>query len=66
MRNRRAGWVIAAAVLAVLAVRHPTANIEILTHDSNDPLPHRLQAGADLGLAGFSVLVTWSAKRLAH
>jgi hypothetical protein len=65
MRRRRT---IAAALALTLAgiavVRHPTADIEILTHDSADPSPHRLQAALDLGVVGVKLLVTWTANHL--
>lgn len=65
MRNRRAGLMLLAVVLIALAVRHPSADIRILTHDAADRAPHRIQAAVDLGLVGVSVLITWTAKRLA-
>lgn len=49
---------------AVLAARHPTANISLVTHDIGDPTPHRLQAAVDLGLVGVSVLYTWTSRQL--
>jgi hypothetical protein len=65
MRDRRL-LVIAAAGVAVLAlgVRHPTADIRLLTHDRADPAPHRMQAAIDLGLVGVTVLYTWTVRRL--
>ncbi|MDQ2878015.1 MAG: hypothetical protein M3R41_02910 [Pseudomonadota bacterium] len=65
MRHRRWGLVLGAAVLLALAVRHPSADIRILTHDSTDRSPHRIQAAVDLGVLAVSVLVTWTAKRIA-
>lgn len=63
MRHRRiTGLIFAAALLVVLAVRHPSADIRILTHDSNDRSPVRVQAAIDLGLVAVSVLVTWTKK----
>ncbi len=52
-----------AALLLIVAVRHPSADIRILTHDSTDRSPARVQAAFDLGLVAVSVLVTWT-KRL--
>lgn len=66
MAHRRVGWVIVAASMVVLAARHPSANIRIVTHEVGDPAPHRMQAAVDVGLASVSVLVTWTAKRLVH
>jgi hypothetical protein len=65
MRHRR--MIVGAAALAVLgltAVRHPTADIRVITHDASDPSPRRMQAAIDLGLVGVSVLYTWTVKRL--
>lgn len=63
VRERRLGLAIAAATLLLLAVRHPSADIRILTHDSADHAPARMQAALDLGFVAVSVLVTWT-KRL--
>ena len=51
-----------AALLALVAiVRHPTADIEILTHRDGDPSPHRIQAAVDLGVVAVKFLLTWTA-----
>ncbi|MET0249001.1 MAG: hypothetical protein ABW164_04655 [Sphingobium sp.] len=63
MRNRRIGLGIAAAALLVLAARHPSADIRILTHEQSDVAPQRIQAAFDLGWVAVSVLITWTAKR---
>jgi len=55
--------VLAAIVLAIAAVRHPSADIRILTHDVGDRSPVKVQAAIDLGVVAVSVLVTWT-KRL--
>lgn len=60
MRHRFPIVVLLIALVAVAAVRHPTASIRVLTHDAGDPAPARVQAAVDLGLVGLSVLVTWS------
>lgn len=67
MRGRRM-IVAVAALLALLAiVRHPTADIEILTHRDGDPSPHRIQAAVDLGIVAVKFLLTWtSAATLAR
>lgn len=55
------------AGVALIAVAAPSrhANITILTHQENDRTPQRVRAAVDLGLVGFSFLLTWS-KQLAH
>ncbi|MEI5688566.1 hypothetical protein [Sphingomonas kyungheensis] len=62
MRQQRKWAVAGIALLAVVAVRHPTPDIRLLTHDIGDPRPHRFQAAIDLGLVGVSVLYTWTAR----
>lgn len=64
MRDRRTALALAGAAMLLLAVRHPTADIRLITHDAGDPAPHRMQAAIDLGLVGVSVLYTWTVKRL--
>ena len=62
---RRRTLLIAAVVLTVAAAaRHPTADIEILTHQAGDPAPHRMQAAVDLGIVAVKFLVTWTANRV--
>lgn len=59
--RRRNAMVALAAVLALVAVaRHPTADIEILTHRDGDPTPHRIQAAVDLGVIAVKFLLTWT------
>lgn len=60
------GKIAAAALVAVaiLAARHPTADIRIVTHDIGDPSPHRMQAAVDLGLIGVSFAYTWTVRQL--
>lgn len=55
---------IAAAALLVMAARHPSAEISILTADAGDRAPHQLNAGLDLGLVAVHLLITWTAKGL--
>ncbi|MGW8279233.1 hypothetical protein ACWGK7_07020 [Sphingomonas aurantiaca] len=65
MRNHKGTLLIAGLVaLTALAVRHPTIDVQLMTHDSRDPSPHRMQAAVDLGLVGISVLYTWTVSRL--
>lgn len=68
MRNRRplALAVAALSLVAVATIEAPRANVQILTHHSGDAAPARFQAAVDLGLASASILVTWSAERLAR
>ena len=63
MRERRIGLLVALALLLFIAVRHPSADIRVLTHDATDLKPARVQAALDLGVIAVSVLVTWT-KRL--
>ena len=60
MRDRRRALVVAGIALAVVAVRHPTADIEVVTHDIGDPAPHRFRAAIDFGLVAISFLYTWT------
>ena len=64
MHNRRFALGLAAAALLILAARHPSASINILTHDQSDRTPHRMQAALDTGLFAISLLVTWTAKTI--
>lgn len=65
MRRRRNIVLGVAALLALVAVaRHPTANLEILTHQASDPAPHRIQAAVDLGVVAINFLLTWTSGRL--
>lgn len=66
---RRRGTIAAALALTlagVAVVRHPTADIEIVTHDATDPSPHRIQAAIDLGIVAVKLLVTWTANHLSR
>jgi hypothetical protein len=66
MRKRRSIVVALAALLALIAVaRHPTADIEILTHESTDRAPHRIQAAFDLGIVAVKFLLTWTTRGIA-
>jgi hypothetical protein len=51
---------VAATGLVLLAARHPTADLRLMTHSAGDPAPARFQAALDFGLVGVSVLYTWS------
>ncbi|OYY90470.1 MAG: hypothetical protein B7Y45_07590 [Sphingomonas sp. 28-66-16] len=64
MRNRRVTLAIVVLMLVALAARHPSADIRLMMHDATDRTPHRMQAALDLGGMAFSVLITWTGKRL--
>ncbi|TCP66825.1 hypothetical protein [Sphingomonas sp. PP-CE-1G-424] len=65
MRNHKGTLLIAGLVtLTAIAVRHPTVDLRLVTHDVRDPAPHRMQAAVDFGLVGVSVLYTWTVSRL--
>lgn len=65
MRRRRIILVFGLLMLAVILVRHPTANIRIVTHDIGDPTPRKIEAAVDTGVFALSVLVTWTARSMA-
>lgn len=54
----------AAGMLGLLALvsEPPRADLRIALHDAADRAPRQFQAAVDLGLAGASVLVTWTAR----
>lgn len=65
MRNHKGTLLIAGLLtLTAIAVRHPTVDLRLVTHDVRDPAPHRMQAAVDFGLVGVSVLYTWTVSRL--
>ncbi|WP_294189886.1 hypothetical protein [uncultured Sphingomonas sp.] len=63
-QRRRIAIAATGAVLALVAFKHPSADLKIMTHEARDTAPHRIQAAIDLGLVGFSVLYTWTAPRI--
>lgn len=63
MRDRRIALAGLAALLIVVAARHPSADIRVLTHNPDDRTPHQVSAAVDVGVMAFSILVTWTAKR---
>lgn len=66
MRMRRSAIaVIALLLLAVTAVRHPSADIRVITHQVGDPAPRQVTAAIDLGVMAFSLLITWTGKRFS-
>jgi len=52
-----------AALLALMAMPGPSADIRIITHEVTDTAPRKFQAAVDLGVMAVSVLYTWTAKR---
>ena len=64
-KRRSAIAIIALLLLAGTAVRHPSANIQILTHQVGDPAPREVRAALDLGVMAISLLVTWTGKPFA-
>lgn len=66
--TERRKWLLAIAAILLLAgiFRHPSADINILTHDAGDPAPHHVRAAIDLGVAAISVLVTWTGSEFAR
>lgn len=60
MRKRNAIVALGALLALVAVARHPTADIEILTHRDGDPTPHRIQAAVDLGVVAVRFLLTWT------
>ena len=63
---RRRSFLLAASAIALtaMAVRRPSADIQVLTHDAADRSPHRVSAAIDLGVAAVTILITWTSKRL--
>ena len=64
MRHRRVAIVAVVLLLGVVAQRHPSADLQILTHQAADPSPSRVKAAFDIGIMGFSLLITWTGHRL--
>lgn len=65
MRRRRIIFLCGLLMLAVMLVRHPTADVRIITHDIADPAPRKIEAALDLGVFAVSLLVTWTARTMA-
>lgn len=65
MQRRRTILIAAAVLVIVAAARHPTADIEIITHQAGDPSPHKVQAAVDLGIVAVKFVLTWTAGRVA-
>lgn len=63
--RRTAIAAIALLLLALTAMRHPSADIRVITHQAGDPAPREVKAAVDLGVMAFSVLITWTGKRFS-
>lgn len=63
--RRRVIFVCGLLMLAVVVVRHPSADIRIITHDIADPAPRKIEAAVDMGLFAVNLLVTWTARSMA-
>lgn len=63
MRRRRIIFLSIMGLLALSAmVRHPSADIQILTHRAGDADPHKVQAAVDLGVVAVKFLLTWTGR----
>lgn len=58
--KRKVGVIACGALLVALAWQTPTASLEIQTHDVADVAPKKMEAALDLGIAAFSLLITWT------
>ncbi len=58
--KRKVGLVAGSALVIALAWQTPTASLEIQTHDVTDVAPKKMEAALDLGIAAFSLLITWT------
>lgn len=61
--KRKVGLIAGGALVVALAWQTPTATLEIQTHDVTDVAPKKMEAALDLGIAAFSLLITWTASR---
>lgn len=58
--KRKVGVIAGSALLVALAWKTPTSSLEIRTHDVTDVAPKKMEAALDLGIAAFSLLITWT------
>jgi|FLYM01.1.fsa_nt_gi hypothetical protein len=58
--KRKVGLIAGGALVVALAWQTPTASLEIQTHDVTDVAPKKMEAALDLGIAAFSLLITWT------
>ena len=49
------------AIAALMAIGGPDARLSILTHDSADPHPHKVEASISIGKTVLGLLFTWTA-----
>ncbi|RHW18897.1 hypothetical protein D1610_01775 [Sphingomonas gilva] len=63
--RRRIIFALGVLMLAVMLVRHPSADVRVITHDIGDPAPRKVEAAVDMGLFALNLLVTWTAKGVA-
>lgn len=61
--KRKTGLIAGGVLLVALAWQTPTASLEIQMHDVADVAPKKVEAALDLGIAAFSLLITWTASR---
>ncbi|WP_109807596.1 hypothetical protein [Sphingosinithalassobacter portus] len=60
-------FAVFALIVTVIAVTpRPHADIRLLTHESSDLAPHKLQAAVDLGVIVVDFLYTWTSRALTH
>ena len=65
MAKRRTAIVaFALLLLAVTTLRHPSADVRVIMHQAGDPAPRQVTAAIDVGVMAFSLLITWTAKRI--
>ena len=62
MRRRLILFALACVAVIALAVGGPTGRLAILTHQSGDPSPQRVEASLALGKAALTLLVTWTSR----
>lgn len=64
MRRRPLVLAASALLLVAMVANHPSADLQVLTHDAADRSPNRVSAAVDLGVMAVTILVTWTSKRL--
>lgn len=62
MKHRQRLYVAAVAALVMLvAARHPAPELRLLPSDMPELAPNRVVAAVDLGVAGLSLVYSWNA-----